>query len=71
MEFRIEHDSMGEVQVPRTVIGARRPREKFRELQDRNRKDSHGNHPGVCNLKKGGGYGQQTAWASWMRSVWT
>ena len=33
MEFRIEHDSMGEVKVPPIVFGPHRPREAARTLR--------------------------------------
>ena len=54
MEFRIEHDSMGEVQVPADRYWGAQTQRSFEKFKIGIEKI-----PMEINFKKGGGYGQQ------------
>ena len=56
MEYRIEHDTMGEVKVPADKVLGRTDRAFTEQFQDRTRgKHAQGDHPGICLPEKSSG----------------
>ena len=54
MEYRIEHDSMGEVQVPADRYWGAQTQRSFQNFPIG--KDPHGSNPCFCHFKKGSSY---------------
>lgn len=70
MEFRIEHDSMGEVQVPADRYWGAQTQRSFENFKIGIEKIPTEIIQAFAILKRRRLW-PTTAWASWMRSVWT